>query len=75
MLIEIDLFETYILGVPLTNIKLFLTEIEGDCLMKLVIVVTESGNNYYFISLPKSTGDQGQVVLVRIPVAFFERRT
>jgi len=60
MLIEIDLFETCILGVPLTNIKLFLTEIEEECIIKLVIVVTESGNYYYSISLPKSTGDQEQ---------------
>ena len=60
MLIEIDLFETYILRVSLTNINLFLTEIKEECIMKLVIVVTEIGNYCYYISPPKSTGDQEQ---------------
>jgi hypothetical protein len=39
MLIEIVLFETYVLVVPLTNIKSFRTGIEEECNMKLVTVV------------------------------------
>lgn len=50
----------YVLGVPLTNIKLFLTETEEKCIMKLVIAVTELGNYYYTLSPPKSAGDQEQ---------------
>jgi hypothetical protein len=60
MLIEIVLFITYVLRVPLTNMKLFLIEIEEECIMKLVVVVTEFGNYYYSISPPYSTGDQKQ---------------
>jgi hypothetical protein len=59
MLIEIVLFVTFVLGVPLTNIKLFLTEIEQECIMKLMLA-TEFGNYYNSISLPKSAGDQEQ---------------
>jgi hypothetical protein len=40
------LFVTYVLGVPLTNIKLFLKETEEECVMKQVIVVTELENYY-----------------------------
>jgi hypothetical protein len=60
MLIEIDLCETYILWVSMTNIKLFLTELKEECILKMVIVVNEFGNFYYFISPTKSTGDQEQ---------------
>jgi len=54
------IFNVYVLGVPLTNIKLFLTETEEKCIMKLVIAVTELGNYYYTLSPPKSAGDQEQ---------------
>jgi hypothetical protein len=60
MLIEIVLFITYVLGVPLTNMKLFLIEIEEECIMKLAVGVTEFGNYYYSISPPNNTGDQKQ---------------
>jgi hypothetical protein len=45
---------------PLTNIKLFLTEIEEKCILKLVIVVTEFGNYYYSVSPPKRAGQEEQ---------------
>ena len=38
----------------MTNMKLFLIEIEEECIMKLVVFVTEFGNYYYSISHPKA---------------------